>query len=164
MHLPLQIMLFLFVILLLGLTIASFLGSYKEGFESDSIKTNSGVSGTSGSSQNNNVKKSENATTKLNEKTNYDNYNHYHGTSYPSMFYAQNGGTAKIINQSGSYSILTTDSNGKTTTYTTNKPNSKITNATYYSSNGAKAASPNSQLHKERLQVVSYESKHTVCQ
>lgn len=73
--------------------------------------------------------------------TNYENYNHYNGSSYPTVFYGPNGGTAKIMNAAGSITIVLTDSNGKTMVYYAKKGSSsnEITQTTYYGSNGGTA-------------------------
>jgi hypothetical protein len=46
-----------------------------------------------------------------------DNYNHFTGTSIPTMFYGPNGSTAKISNQGGAYSVIVTDKNGTNIVY-----------------------------------------------
>ena len=46
-----------------------------------------------------------------------DNYNHFSGTSIPTMFYGPNGSTAKISNQGGAYSVIVTDKNGTNIVY-----------------------------------------------
>lgn len=79
--------------------------------------------------------------------SNYENYNHYNGSSYPTTFYGPNGGTAQIMNAGGVYTIVLTDSNGKTITYTSTHGSSKsgngdinvITKTTWQGPNGTKA-------------------------
>ncbi len=81
--------------------------------------------------------------------SNYENYNHFNGSSYPTMFYGPSGGTAQIMNAAGTYSLVLTDSNGKTTTYSTQARNSNanqgngnintITQTTYYGPGGTTA-------------------------
>jgi len=46
-----------------------------------------------------------------------DNYNHFSGTSIPTMFYGPNGSTAKISNQGGAFSVIVTDKNGTNVVY-----------------------------------------------
>jgi hypothetical protein len=46
-----------------------------------------------------------------------DNYNHFNGSSMPTMFYGPNGSTAKISTQNGAYSIIVTDNNGTNQVY-----------------------------------------------
>ena len=89
---------YLFIILMVGLLLYSFLGNKREGFESD-VSLNSGVSVST---------------------NNYDNYDHYSGSSSPTTYYGPEGGTAKIMNTSGVYSIVVTNSNGETTAYVMN--------------------------------------------
>jgi hypothetical protein len=78
--------------------------------------------------------------------SNYENYNHYNGSSYPSTFYGPNGGTAKINHVGGVYTVVLTDSNGKTIVYVSKKNSSdnnngvnKITQSTYHGPNGTTA-------------------------
>ena len=85
---------FIFIILLLGiyLLVSSFLGSKKESF----IATT-------------------NNTTLPNNKTNYDNYNHYdqHSTILinGAIFYGPNGGTLKVITDTNGKQILIINEN-----------------------------------------------------
>jgi len=84
-----------------------------------------------------------------NASSNYENYNHFNGSSYPTMFYGPSGGTAQIMNAAGTYTLVLTDSNGKTTTYSTQSYNSNanqgngnintITQTTYYGPDGTTA-------------------------
>ena len=46
-----------------------------------------------------------------------DNYNHFNGTSIPTMFYGPNGSTAKISNQGGAFSVIVTDKDGTNIVY-----------------------------------------------
>ena len=46
-----------------------------------------------------------------------DNYNHFSGTSIPTMFYGPNGSTAKISNQGGAFSVIVTDKDGTNIVY-----------------------------------------------
>ena len=46
-----------------------------------------------------------------------DNYNHFSGSSIPTMFYGPNGSTAKISNQGNAYSVIVTDKNGTNIVY-----------------------------------------------
>ena len=141
---------FLFIILLLGLILCSFLGRcYSEGFIGVTATTSSYGSGNNAA---NNVANS------------YDNYDHYSGSAHPTTFYGPNGGTAKLVNANGQYAITLTDSNGQTTTYmvqgadastgtstgasantsaSTSTPNSimaNVSNKTFYGPNGGSAS------------------------
>jgi hypothetical protein len=97
--------LFLFLILLLGLVLSSFLGGsyYREGLtnevDSQSTMPQTGVSG--------------DASIQTTLKNYYDNYNHFDGTSSVSTngttYYGPNGGIAKIItNADGTQSLQVT--------------------------------------------------------
>ena len=46
-----------------------------------------------------------------------DNYNHFNGSSVPTMFYGPNGSTAKISTQNGTYSVIVTDNKGTSVVY-----------------------------------------------
>ena len=49
--------------------------------------------------------------------SNYDNYNHYSGSSQPTTYYGPNGSTAKVINVDGQGKIVITNANGTTNIY-----------------------------------------------
>ena len=54
--------------------------------------------------------------------TNYDNYNHYSQTSFPTVFYGPNGATAKlIISDEDNQNVSVVDGAGKTTKYIIDK-------------------------------------------
>jgi hypothetical protein len=141
--------LFLFLILIAGLILSSFLGGRgKEGFAEVSTYTgvNSGKSSQTpdwwsklGGQGNVYTGPSKDVQT-----TRYDNYNHHDGTSYPTMYYGPNGSNAKLVNSNGVYSLIVTDNNGKSSTYSidshkNSKSKSDIT-ATYYGKNGGNAS------------------------
>ena len=113
--------LFIFLILLIGLILCSFLGvknCSSEGFE---VSTYTGVN--SGQLSENNgatsVGANGNIYTNSNKGSNksYDNYNHYSGSSNAlqngTTFYGPNGGTAQVItNSNGSQTLQVTTSIG----------------------------------------------------
>jgi len=148
---------FLFIILLLGLILSSFLGGYySEGFTSSSSTTatepNIGVTASTTSSYGSGTSSANNVA------NSYDNYDHYSGSAHPTTFYGPNGGTAKLVNANGQYAITLTDSNGQTTTYmvqgaesststsagtsasTTNSIMANVSNKTFYGPNGGSAS------------------------
>ena len=111
--------LFLFLILLLGLALCSFLGGNcnKESFTGnfngnftvnpdDKTNNNIALSGSSGSSSS-----SDNSTSSKIASTNYDNYNHYSGSSSQltngATFYGKNGDSVKVNMQSDGTPALT---------------------------------------------------------
>ena len=138
--------LFLFLILLLGLVLCSFLGGNcgKEGFTETSTvnKETNTTSSTNGASTSSPVT--------------YDNYNHYSGSSSPltsgTTFYGKNGGSVVVnLNSDGSQSLQVTLANGQQPmtfspqqssstkeSYTNYSGNSNIS-AIYYGPNGAVA-------------------------
>jgi len=70
---------------------------------------------------------------------NFDNYNHYTGTSYPTIFYGPDGGTARVIQTGNDTTIVTTTKDGQTTIYyVSSDPNQTDIN-TFYGPNGAVA-------------------------
>uniref|UniRef100_A0A6C0E319 Uncharacterized protein n=1 Tax=viral metagenome TaxID=1070528 RepID=A0A6C0E319_9ZZZZ len=69
-------------------------------------------------------------------KTNYDNYNHYDKTSYPTIFYGPNGGTARIVKTHNNNTIITTSKNGTTEIFYINNNNPNVKVATYEGRNG----------------------------
>jgi hypothetical protein len=73
--------------------------------------------------------------------TNYDNYNHYSGNSYPSIFYGPDGGTARIVQTPTSNTIVITNKNGTTDIYYINSSSSNGTSTvqSYYGPNGGSA-------------------------
>lgn len=78
------------------------------------------------------------ATTQNGTTTTYDNYNHYDGSSYPTIFYGPDGGTARVIRTPNNNSIVITNKNGTTYIYyIDNKAN--IDKTAYYGPNGGSA-------------------------
>ena len=157
-------LLLLFIILLLGLILCSFLGGncYTEGFTTD-VTTITGVKGNkagvavtssgdvyTASNINGNVNASSypsSSTSSTPSTTSYDNYNHYDQTSYPTKYYGPNGTTATIINTNGTYTLAVTETSGTTTVYTVNPSSSStsstdtssISKTTFYGQNGGTA-------------------------
>ncbi len=70
--------------------------------------------------------------------TNYDNYNHYEQTSYPTIFYGPNGGTARVIKTGNDNTIVITNKNGTTEIYYIDS-NSNPNVSSYYGPNGGSA-------------------------
>lgn len=68
---------------------------------------------------------------------NYDNYNHYLGTSSASVYYGPDGGTAKVIDTPTSHLISITSPNGITETYSIQDPTASI--VVYYAPSGGSA-------------------------
>ena len=100
-------LLLLFVIMLLGLVLCSFLGGSRcsnEGFHTNSSNGSSKSSSKSGNSG---------SSSRSGSSSNYDNYNHYTGESFPSVFYNPAGGSAEIIQRDSGNVISVTDGDGK---------------------------------------------------
>ena len=69
----------------------------------------------------------------------YDNYNHYNGTSIPSVFYGLDGATAKVIQTPNNNTIVITNKNGTTEIYYIDKDSTDPSVSTYYGPNGGSA-------------------------
>ena len=69
-----------------------------------------------GGDQNNNNNQDNNQDNN-NDDSSYDNYNHYTGSSYPSIFYGPDGGTARIIQTGTDMIVVITNKNGTTEIY-----------------------------------------------
>jgi hypothetical protein len=133
-------LLILFIILLLGLVLCQVLGynSYTEGFANSDVTTITGVSGKPVTVT---TYDTSSATPTLTTSNPYDNYNHFDKSSYPTKFYGPNGTTATVLNKDGKYSLVITDTAGKTTIYTVDSPSTDttITQTTFYGPNGGTA-------------------------
>lgn len=148
--------LFLFIILILGLVLCSFLGGkscLKEGFTTDStsgpngstIKKATGVYGNTAAiavGPQGNVYTGTNVNGNISTNS-LDNI-------HQNTFYGPDGGSAKVTNVNGNYVISVTDASGKTTNYTynssvssttntTNTTNSAIQSMTFYGPSGGQA-------------------------
>jgi len=157
--------LFLFLILLLGLVLCSFLGGNcgREGFSGK-------FSGTFDVNGNGNgLQSSSGASTA--SRNQYDNYNHYTGSSTQlspgSTFYGQNGRTATVVsNSDGSQSLQITLPNSSTpvTFNATDASSSSVesytnyygmngTATTYYGPDGATATVVNADNGQQAIKV-----------
>ena len=111
------------VIVAISLSLAYMLyrrySNSKEGLENKTSPDNKSTTGT-GTSLTTTAGTSATATATANRPflgAGQDNYNHFNGTSIPTMFYGPNGSTAKISNQGGAYSVIVTDKNGTNIVY-----------------------------------------------
>jgi putative hemolysin len=85
---------------------------------------------------------------------NYDNYNHYTGTSYPTIFYGPDGGTARVIQTGNDTTIVTTTKDGQTTIYyVSTDPNQTAIN-TFYGPNGAVATVVTNDDGKQAISIT----------
>lgn len=76
-------------------------------------------------------------TTTTTSGTDYDNYNHYDGSSYPTIFYGPNGGTIKLVKTPTNNTLVITNKNGTTEIYSIDTNDTTYT--TYYGPNGGSA-------------------------
>jgi len=136
--------LLLLIILILGLILAPFLGgSYREGYTdgstswADSVTLASGVTNNS-SSSNSNSKPSGGS---------YDNYDHFSGSSSPTVYYGPNGSTATVTpGSNGVYTITVTKTNGETKQYTLSTSSGSTSGASSSSSFSSSLSSMMSQF------------------
>ncbi len=140
--------LFVFLILLSGLILCTFLGgcSWFEGFETSSSSNNASATTTSSDS-----------TSKTNNTpigTQYDNYNHFEGTSYPTVFYGPNGGTARVIKTDNNSTIVVTNKNGSTEIYYIDN-GITATASKYYGPNGGSAKMITDNNGKSAVEITS---------
>ena len=148
-------LLLLFIILLLGLILCSFLGGncYTEGFTTE-VSNITGVKGNKGTApvtssddisvDNSSPTAPPTSPPTATPTTPYDNYNHYDQTSYPTKYYGPNGTTATVINTNGTFTLAVTETNGTTTIYNVDKSTSStdtssISKTTFYGQNGGTA-------------------------
>ena len=172
--------LFLFLILLLGLVLCSFLGGNcgNEGFTGN-------FSGTFTTKQTDN-KNNKNKTTSTNgastsSKVSYDNYNHFNGSSTQlasgTSFYGPNGGSV-IVNtdNNGKQTLQVTLANGqKPMTFSSSKQSSSKegytnytgnngTATTFYGPNGATATVVNGNNGQQAINVKTSSGSYTYTQ
>lgn len=146
----------IFLIMLFGLILCSFLGGNceQEGFQSNSNSNSSKKSANNGV-RNNNIDES----TDVNgaSTNSFDNYNHYDGSSHASVFYGPDGGTAKIIQNNGKAAISITGPDGQTETFAVdangNGNNGSVNS--YTGPNGATATIAKSDDGKQIIKVTT---------
>lgn len=174
--------LFLFLILLLGLVLCSFLGGRcgNEGFTGNFSGTftsnespNTNGSSTKSSSSTNGASTSS--------PVNYDNYNHYSGSSTQlgsgTTFYGQNGGSVVVnTNSDGSQSLQITLANGQqpmtfssqqsssTKESYTNYYGNNASATTYYGPNGSTATIVNTNNGQQAVSVQTPKGSYTFTQ
>ena len=118
----------------------------------------SSTSSSSSSSTSNSTSNSSSNSSQPTYSSSYDNYNHYSGTSYPTIFYGPNGGTARVIQTDNNNTIVITYKNGVTEIYYIKNPNNSgtidPTVNTYYGPNGASAKMINTSNGKKAVSVT----------
>lgn len=86
---------------------------------------------------------------------NYDNYSHYSGTNYPTIYYGPDGGTARVIKTDSQDTIVVTSKNGTTDIYyIENENNTDASVNKYYGPNGGSADMITTSDGKYALQVT----------
>ena len=86
--------------------------------------------------------------------TNYDNYDHYNGTSHPTIFYGPNGGTARVIQTPNNNTIVITNKNGTTEIYYIDKNATDPNLSTYYGPNGGSAKMITDNNGKKAVEIT----------
>ena len=86
---------------------------------------------------------------------NYDNYNHYNGTSYPTIFYGPNGGTARVIQTPNNNTIVITSKNGTTEIYYIDTKSNDPKVSTYYGPNGGSAKMITDSNGKQAVEITT---------
>jgi hypothetical protein len=86
---------------------------------------------------------------------NYDNYNHYNGTSTPTIFYGPNGGTAKVIQTPNNNTIVITNKNGTTEIYYIDNAAADPNVSTYYGPNGGSAKMITDSNGKKAVEITT---------
>ena len=154
--------LLLFIILILGLLLCSFLGGncLSEGFQTSSSSPNATIISSTGITP---------VGIEVNDKVHtgsFDNYNHYTKESYPSIFYGPNGSTAKIVKINGVYTLIVTGVNGNTKVYVvannSSMNSSSITKNIYYGPNGGSAVVTTDNNNNYIINVVKSDGSFSV--
>lgn len=142
-------LLILFVILLLGLILCSFLGGSGciEGMENEQTNYNPDVIPGQ-------VQTGKNALAATDSS--YDNYNHYNGSSIPNIFYGPDGGSARVIQTPNNNTIVITNKNGTTEIYyiDNNNSGSDPNVSTYYGKNGGSAKIITDSNGKQAVEIT----------
>jgi len=110
--------LYILITLIIGLGLIYWiLGSNKEGLEGEINNVDETTTQTDTTTTDTTTTETNSDNTTSVGANNNDNYNHYDGSSIPSMFYGPNGSVAKILKQNNEYSVIVTNSAGQNTTY-----------------------------------------------
>jgi hypothetical protein len=142
-------LLILFVILLLGLILCSFLGGSGciEGMENAQTNYNPDV--IPGLVQ-------TRKTSLVATDSSFDNYNHYNGSAIPNIFYGPDGGSARVIQTPNNNTIVITNKNGTTEIYYISNNNSDTdpNMSTYYGQNGGSAKLITDSNGKQAVEIT----------
>ena len=87
----------------------------------------------------------------------YDNYNHYDGSSYPTIYYGPNGSTARVINIDGEHKIVITNANGTTNIYYIDSKSTSVKK--YVGPNGGTAVIAKDSNGKRIVKITMPNSK-----
>jgi hypothetical protein len=82
----------------------------------------------------------------------YDNYNHYDGTSYASIYYGPNGSTARVVDTGNNNTLVITSKNGTTDIYYIDN---NINRKAYFGPDGSSAKLVSDSRGRTAVQVTS---------
>lgn len=126
-----------------------------DGTNSLVVTSSDGIVTTYNANMNNNDTSTATSSTNNNvTSTQYDNYNHYDKTYYPTIFYGPDGGTARVIQTPGNNTIVITNKNGTTDIYYIERNNPDITTAKYYGPNGGSAKMITDNNGKKAVEIT----------
>lgn len=100
--------------------------------------------------------------TNVSTTNNYDNYNHYNKTSYPTIFYGPDGGTARVIQTPNNNTIVITNKNGTTEIYYIDQNTEDPDVSTYYDQNGGSAKMIKDSNGKQVVQITGQDGSKIV--
>jgi len=102
------------------------------------------------------INNSSSSSSSNNSSSNYDNYNHYYGSSYPTIYYGPNNSTAKVINIDGKGQIVITNANGTTNIYYVDNNSSSMFSSTktYKGPNGGIAVITTDSNGKKMVKIT----------
>jgi hypothetical protein len=96
--------------------------------------------------------------------TTYDNYNHYTGSSYASVYYGPDGETLRVIDSGNGGTLVITNKNGTTEIYYINDTNNTndININSYYGPNGGSAKIITNSDGKTEVEVTKSDGKKII--
>jgi len=126
-----------------------------DGTNSLVVTSSNGDVMTYNSNTNSNSNSNTNTNTDNNvQTTQYDNYNHYDKTYYPTIFYGPNGATARVIQTPNNNTIVITNKNGTTDVYYIDRKAPNVDTAIYYGPNGGSAKVITDNYGKKVIEVT----------
>jgi len=134
---------------------SAILATTNSGISTFSTKNADGSNTITYTSATNSTDTTTTGSTTTGSTTTYDNYDHYSGTAYPTIFYGPNGGTARIVQTANNGTLVITGSNGTTQIYYINKNPNDPNVVSYYGPNGGSAKIVTDQNGKKAVEVTT---------